>query len=135
LIFLVIFILQEDSLIPLTLIQMQEFTRKINGKIIDLQWQKHFIQKAVQYKIDIIPFFFEGKNSNFFYNLAKVRKFLRIKLNIEMMYLADEMFKHRNKTFKIHFGRRIPYSTFDQSKKPIEWASEVKNIVYQLTNN
>jgi putative hemolysin len=107
-------------------------SRKIKGKITDLKWQKHFIQKAVQFKIDVIPFFFEGKNSNFFYNLAKIRKFFRIKLNIEMMFLVDEMFKHQNKTFKIYFGRPIPYSTFDQTKKPIEWADEVKRITYQI---
>jgi 1-acyl-sn-glycerol-3-phosphate acyltransferase len=109
-------------------------SRKIKGKITDLQWQKHFIQKAVQYKLEIIPFFFEGKNSNFFYNLAKIRKFLKIKVNIEMMYLVDEMFKHQNKTFKIYFGKPIPYSTFDHSKRPIEWADEVKKITYQLPN-
>jgi 1-acyl-sn-glycerol-3-phosphate acyltransferase len=107
-------------------------SRKIRGKIMDLKWQKHFIQKAVQYKIDIIPFFFEGKNSNFFYNLAKIRKFLRIKLNIEMMFLVDEMFKHKNKTFKIYFGKPISYKTFDHTRKPIEWADEVKQITYQL---
>jgi putative hemolysin len=109
-------------------------SRKIKGKITDLKWQKHFIQKAVQYKIDVIPFFFEGKNSNFFYNLAKIRKFFRIKLNIEMMFLVDEMFKHQNKTFKIYFGKLIPYSTFNQTKKPIEWAAEVKQITYQIPN-
>lgn len=107
-------------------------SRKIKGRIVDLTWQKHFIQKAVQHKIDIIPFYFDGKNSNFFYNLAKIRKFFRIKLNIEMMYLVDEMFKHQHKTFKIYFGKSISYSTFDRTKKPIEWANEVKKITYQL---
>jgi putative hemolysin len=107
-------------------------SRKIKGKIVDLPWQKHFIQKAVEYKIDIIPFFFDGRNSNFFYNLAKIRKFFRIKLNIEMMYLADEMFKHRGKSFTIYFGKPIPYSTFNQTKRPFEWAEEVKTIAYSL---
>lgn len=107
-------------------------SRKIQGKIVDLTWQKHFIQKAVQHKIDIVPIFFDGRNSNFFYNLAKIRKFFKIKFNIEMMYLADEMFKHKNKTFRIYFGKPISYSTFNQTKKPIEWAEEVKKITYQL---
>jgi len=107
-------------------------SRKIKGKIVDLQWQKHFIQKAVQYKIDIIPIFFEGRNSNFFYNLANIRKFLKIKFNIEMIYLVDELFKHENHTFKIYFGKPIPYTTFDHFKKPIDWAKEVKRIAYQI---
>jgi putative hemolysin len=109
-------------------------SRKIKGEICDLQWQKHFIQKAVQYKIDIIPFYFSGRNSNFFYNLAKIRKFLKIKLNIEMMFLVDELFKHQNRTFKIYFAKPIPYNTFDHTKKPIEWAEEVKKMTYKLPN-
>jgi len=107
-------------------------SRKIKGKIIDLQWQKHFIQKAVQYKKDIVPIYFEGRNSNFFYNLASIRKIFRIKINIEMLFLVDELFKHQHKTFKIYVGDPIPYTTFNHSKKPLEWAQEVKNITYQL---
>jgi putative hemolysin len=107
-------------------------SRKTNGKIADLTWQKHFIQKAVQHQIDIIPIYFQGRNSNFFYNLANVRKLLKIKVNIEMMYLVDELFKHRNKTFKLYFGKPIPYTTFDKSKKPNEWADEVKRMTYKL---
>jgi len=107
-------------------------SRKIGGRIEDLEWQKHFIQKSVQYGIDVVPIYFEGRNSNFFYNLANIRKFLKIKVNIEMMYLADEMFKHRGKTFRIYFGKPIPYTTFDKSKTAKEWAQEIKKITYSL---
>lgn len=107
-------------------------SRKVDGKIVDLEWQKHFIQKAIQYKIDVVPVYFEGRNSNFFYNLARIRKFLRIKFNIEMMYLSDEMFKHRNKTFKIFYGKPISYTTFDKSKTHKEWAKYVKDAVCKL---
>lgn len=107
-------------------------SRKVDGTIVDLEWQKHFIQKAIQYKIDVVPVYFEGRNSNFFYNLARIRKFLRIKFNIEMMYLSDEMFKHRNKTFKIFYGKPISYTTFDKSQTHKEWAKYVKDAVYKL---
>jgi putative hemolysin len=107
-------------------------SRKVEGKIVDLEWQKHFIQKSIQHKIDVVPIFFEGKNSNFFYNLARIRKFLGIKFNIEMMYLSDEMFKHRNKTFKIYYGNPISYTEFDKSRSHKEWAKHVKEIAYKL---
>lgn len=107
-------------------------SRKIKGEIVDLEWKKSFIQKAVEYKRDIIPIRFEGKNSSFFYRLANVRKALGIKMNYEMIYLPDEMFKSKHKTFKIYFGRPIPWQTFDKSKKPAEWAEWVKEIVYKL---
>ncbi len=65
-------------------------SRKIKGKIVDLEWKKHFITKAIQYQRDIIPVFIGGRNSNRFYRLANIRKFLHLKWNIEMFLLPDE---------------------------------------------
>lgn len=107
-------------------------SRKQNGKIQDTEWKKSFIQKAVEYRRDIVPVFFEGRNSNFFYCLANIRKALGIKMNYEMIYLPDEMFKSKHKTYSIHFGKPIPWQTFDSSRKPAEWAEWVKEIVYNL---
>jgi putative hemolysin len=107
-------------------------SRKIKGKIIDLEWKKNFISKAIQYQRDVVPIYFEGRNSNFFYNLANLRKFLHIKLNIEMMYLADEMFKQKGNKFTIRIGEPIPWQTFDKSKSQAHWAEWVKEIVYSM---
>lgn len=107
-------------------------SRKQNGKIQDTEWKKSFIPKAVEYRRDIVPVFFEGRNSNFFYRLANMRKALGIKMNYEMIYLPDEMFKSKHKTYSIHFGKPIPWQTFDSSRKPAEWAEWVKEIVYNL---
>lgn len=107
-------------------------SRKIRGKIEDLTWQKHFVQKAIKHQLDVLPVYFEGRNTNRFYNLARLRKFLGVKFNFEMMFLVDEMFKQRGKTFKIHIGTPISHKIFDKSKKQIEWAEYIKNIVYSL---
>ncbi len=108
-------------------------SRKIKGKIIDLEWKKSFIQKTIEYQRDIIPIYFEAQNSSFFYRLARIRKKLGIKMNYEMIYLPDEMFKCKHKTFRIHFGKPIPWQTFDNSKSPSEWAAWVKDIVYKMS--
>lgn len=110
-------------------------SRKINGKIMDLEWKKSFIQKARQYHRDIIPVYISGKNSNFFYNLANFRKKLAIKSNIEMFFLSNEMFKQKDKNIKIIFGEPISYNFFDKSKTDKEWAQYVKDIVYKLSEN
>jgi putative hemolysin len=107
-------------------------SRKVKGKICDLEWKKNFITKAVEYKRDVVPVYFEGRNSSFFYNLANLRKFLGIKFNIEMMYLPDEMFKQKNKKFTIVIGKPIPWQQFDKSKSHAKWAEWVKDIVYSL---
>jgi putative hemolysin len=107
-------------------------SRKIKGKIIDLEWKKSFISKSVEYQRDVIPVYFEGRNSNFFYNLANLRKFFKIKLNIEMMYLVDELYKQSGKHFTIRIGKPIPWQTFDKSKTQLQWAYWVREIVYSM---
>lgn len=107
-------------------------SRKIKGQITDLPWHKNFIVKAVKYQRDVIPVYFEGRNSNFFYNLSNFRKALGIKANIEMFYLVDEMFKQNKKFIRLYFGKPIPYSTFDHSKTPAEWANYVRAEAYSL---
>ena len=107
-------------------------SRKKRGVIKDLQWHKSFITKSVKHKRDIVPAFFSGRNSNFFYNLANIRQFLGIKANIEMLYLADEMFKQKDKEINLVFGKPIPWETFDKTKSALEWADWVKSKSYEL---
>lgn len=107
-------------------------SRKQQGVIKDLEWQKSFISKAVQHQRDVVPIYIDGKNSDFFYNLANFRKKIHLKANLEMLYLPDETFKQRHKTFTLYIGESIPWQTFDDQKKPSEWAQEIKERVYRL---
>ena len=108
-------------------------SRKTGNEIKDLQWHKNFIIKAIQYKRDVVPAYFSGQNSRFFYNLANLRKTLGIKANIEMLFLPDEMFKQKDKEITIVFGEKIPYHFFDKSKTPSQWAEWVKVECYKLS--
>lgn len=107
-------------------------SRKIHGKIEDLEWKKSFISKAKKYKKDIVPVHIDGKNSNFFYNLSQWRNRIGIKFNVEMLYLADEFFAQRNQQVVIKIGKKIPYSFFDTSKNERQWAADVRQQVYEL---
>ena len=110
-------------------------SRKQNGRIEDLEWKKSFIVKSVKHQRDIVPIYFSGKNSSFFYNLSRIRGFLGIKANIEMLYLVDEMFKQKGKDITVTIGKPISYSTFDNSKTPQYWAKWVKEQVYLMSSN
>lgn len=107
-------------------------SRRQHGVIKDLGWKKTFITKSIETQRYVVPIHFEGRNSDFFYNLANACKFFGIKFNIAMLYLADEMFKNRHKTFRITIGKPIPWHTFDKSKSPAEWAEYVRDLVYKL---
>ena len=111
--------------------------QRIDGKwqIQDFEWQKNFIQRAREYQRDIVPIYFEGRNSKFFYTLAYIRKLLHIKLNIEMLYLVDEMYGAHGKHFKVHVLPPISYTSLDTPKSPKEWAAYIKQIVYNQKEN
>jgi putative hemolysin len=108
-------------------------SRKKNGKIRDMEWKRTFILKAIETKRDIVPVHFEAHNSNFFYTVATIRKRLGIKFNIELVFLPDEMFKNKNKTFIITLGNPVPWQSFDESKTALEWANDVKEKVYAMS--
>jgi putative hemolysin len=108
-------------------------SRKLdNGKIEDLEWKKSFITKAKKHKRMVIPLYVSGRNSSRFYNLSRWRTKLGIKANIEMFFLVDEMFRQRDKTITVIFGKPIPFANFDKSKTDLQWANEVRKRVYEL---
>lgn len=107
-------------------------SRKIKGQIRDIDWKKSFINLAIKYQRDIVPVYIEAQNSKFFYRLHKMRSLLGIKANVEMFYLADEMYKQTGKELHVFFGKPIPYTHFTKDKSPAEWALYVQDIVYNL---
>ncbi len=110
-------------------------SRKQNRKIEDSEWKKSFITKAVRHKRMVIPVYIDARNSNFFYNLASLRKMLGIKANLEMFYLVDETYKQRGHAIRIIFGKPICYSTFTGDHTDQYWAQQVKKRVYELNKN
>ncbi|MFP4470238.1 MAG: 1-acyl-sn-glycerol-3-phosphate acyltransferase [Bacteroidota bacterium] len=107
-------------------------SRKQKGKIMDVDWRKTFLTRAIKYKRDVVPVHISGRNTNFFYGIANWRKRLSIKANIEMLYLVDEMFRQKNKVVEITFGKTIPIETFDKRHSHAEWAELLKKHVYAL---
>lgn len=107
-------------------------SRKINGKIHDLEWKKTFIAKSVEYQRDVVPIFFGGRNSDRFYRIARFSDKYVKKVNIAMLFLVDEMYRNVGKTFRVVIGKPIPWQTFDKSCTSIEWAKYVEDMVYEL---
>lgn len=107
-------------------------SRKQNGQIRDLPWKKTFLTKSIEYQRDIVPIHFDGQNSDFFYRLANFSDKYIKKVNVAMLFLVDEMYKNVHKTFKVSFGKPIPWQTFDKSKTPMEWVNFVYDKVYEL---
>jgi len=106
-------------------------SRRGPGKNIrDLDWKKMFVVKAIQYQRDIIPVYFDGRNSDFFYNFARWRKRSGLKFNVEMIYLPREVFRSKGKTFTIHCLPPIPWQQLGLVAKASETAQNIKQRVY-----
>ena len=107
-------------------------SRKIDGKIQDIEWGKSFISKSKETGRDIVPIHFEGMNSKRFYRIASWQKKLGLKFNFAMMLLPDEMYRSKGRKYKIKIGKPIAISEIDKSKSDKEWAQEIRKHVYGL---
>lgn len=107
-------------------------SRRIKGQITDLEWKSNFVKKAIQYQRDVVPVYVEGRLSNFFYRLANVRKALGIKINVEMLYLVNEMFKQKGKTFRLTIGKPIPYGKLAEIGDVHKATEYVRTTVYAM---
>jgi putative hemolysin len=110
-------------------------SRKKRGIVQDLEWRKTFVTKAKKYNKPIYPIYISGQNSNRFYKIAKWRSLLGIKINLEMFFLVDEMFKQKGNTIEITMGKLIEPKFLDNKKNDSEWAQVIKNYVYNIKNN
>jgi putative hemolysin len=104
-------------------------------QIQDLDWKKAFIVKARESGREVVPVFFRGANTRFFYMFARLRKALGIKFNIELFLLPREFVKSKKKTFDIYIGVPVAPATFDARKTDAEWAMWARAQAYKLPNN
>lgn len=116
--------------IPVLVFPAGLVSRKLPQGIEDLGWKKSFVAKAIKYKKSVIPTYIDGRNSNWFYNLSNWRRRLGVKANLEMFYLADELFQQRNRTITITFGKPLAWDYFDRTKTHQQWATEIRSHVY-----
>lgn len=106
-----------------------------DGEIRDLQWQKSFIAKALEYDRAVVPVYFEGRNRMSFYRTAKWRKLLGLKINIEQALLPSELCASRSGRYRVVFGKPV---SCDEIREEVERsglagaAASVRDKVYAL---
>ena len=107
--------------------------RKIKGKVTEMPWKKMFVTQARKYERDVVPMHISGFNSKRFFFFTKLSMFLKLKFNIGMLFLVDELFNKKGEEFVITIGKPVSYTTFDKSKNDIQWAAEMKDCVEKLS--
>lgn len=120
--------------LPITHFPAGLVSRVRKGKIEDSDWQKSFINKAIEHQRNVVPIFFSGRNSRLFYIIYVGRKALGIKTNLELVLFPWEIFNKKNKTIRVKIGRPFSYQTFNRTQTHFEWAQYVKEQVYNFKN-
>lgn len=86
-------------------------SRRRGGVVADPQWKTSFLKRARATGRTIVPLFVEGELSDFFYRFSRTREALGIKFNVEMLFLPDEMFSQKGRTFRIVAGEPLDDDT------------------------
>ncbi len=110
-------------------------SRRIDGRITDTEWKVSFLKKAYASRRQIVPVFVEGRLSNFFYGVDRLRKMLGIRFNIEMLWLPDEMFSQAGRRFRIVAGDPVDTAELQQYGSLREQTEYLRRKVYSLEKN
>lgn len=105
-------------------------SRRCGGEVADLEWKTNFIKRAHASQRLVVPVYVEGRLSNFFYRLSRLRERLGVKFNIEMLWLPDEMFRQAGQRLRIVVGE--PIAPGDLTGTLREQADTVRRAVYAL---
>lgn len=107
--------------------------RGIRGApIVDFPWTGTFLKKSRRYGRTIVPVHIRGRNSTVFYTVARLRTLLKIRLNLEMLLLVDELMKQRGRIFEAIIGPPIDSARLDRQRSAQEWADAVRSYVGAL---
>lgn len=109
--------------------------RKIKGKVTEMPWKKMFVTQAKRYERDVVPMHISGFNSKKFFFFTKLSMLLKLKFNLGMLFLVDELFNKKGQEFVITVGEAVPYTSFDKSKTDIQWAAHMQNRVKELSED
>lgn len=109
--------------------------RTFKGVITEMPWKKMFITQARKYERDVVPVHISGHNSKWYFFLSWLSRTFKLKMNIGMLFLVDELFNKKGEQFVITFGKPVPYTSFDDSRTDLQWAEELKNTVKTLSKD
>lgn len=102
------------------------------GEIEDLEWKKMFINKAIEYRRDILPLYFDGRNSDRFYRAARRRERFGLKFNLEMILLPSEVIRATGSRLRAVCGPLIPWQSLRGGNEAAATAADIRSRVFDL---
>ena len=107
-------------------------SRRIKGRIVDLEWKPTVVKKAVLHHRDIVPVYIEARNRSRFYTIANLRKRLGIKFNFEMALLPgpSAVVRRLFQESQVFVGDSVgsPQDFYDRVHFQHSWAESVQGL-------
>ncbi|MFO8064498.1 MAG: 1-acyl-sn-glycerol-3-phosphate acyltransferase [Spirochaetota bacterium] len=103
--------------VPVLVFPAGRTARFYGGRLREYRWNKAFIKHARRRHRRLIPVHVSGRNSRHFYAIWHLRRALRIKPNLEMFLLVDELARRRGDRVRVTIGAPVDPS---QARGPQE---------------
>lgn len=102
--------------------------RDEHGNVLDREWQESAIKLIKKAKVPIIPMFFRAKNSEMFYQIAKMHP------DLQTAMLPGEMVKKRTRPVQIRVGKPILLKQQAEFKDINEFKAFLRKKTYMLSS-
>ncbi len=100
--------------------------------IHDLPWRPTFVNQALRSGRSIVPVFCGGRNSMFFYRIARLREKAGLRLNLVIMRLPREVFRQQGRKLSVVVGETIEPGRLSGGVSARETAAKICDTVYRL---
>ncbi|MDO5035421.1 MAG: 1-acyl-sn-glycerol-3-phosphate acyltransferase [Porphyromonas sp.] len=105
-------------------------SRLENGEIRDTEWHVSFVRMAKRSQRTVVPLYFDGVNSDRFYNWANRRKRMGVKFNYELILLPSEFVHSKGKHYRIYVGEPIAPEDLPSGTSIHAFADRVYQEIY-----
>ena len=105
-----------------------EVSNKNNSynEVRDKEWEKPALKLIKSAKVPVVPMYFNAKNSNFFYSVAKIHP------DLQTLMLPSEMMRDRDCPIRVRIGRPISAKVIDEQESTDELSEHLQNKIYLL---
>lgn len=96
------------------------------NEIRDKEWEKPALKLIKNAQVPVVPMYFHAKNSNFFYNVAKIHP------DLQTILLPSEMMRDRTSPIRIRIGKPITVKNIQEHESTEELNEYLQTKIYFL---
>ena len=105
------------------------------GEVVDSAWHPKFIRRAMDHNREVVPVYIDGRLSNRFYRVARLRRMTGLKTRFEMYMLPAEMYRSQGSKISVHIGAPVSVSEMACAGSVFEACEMVRQRVYSMREN